>query len=88
MLPLVDFAVRLVQLKNEGKWSQKELAEKIRVNPATLSNYEHRHFVPDLWTLLEIAKVFDVSLDYLCGLSEVRKPVVNMLFKDWQEKQE
>ena len=87
MVPLTDFAVRLVQLKNERQWSQKELAEKIRVNPATLSNYEHRNFVPDLWTLLEIAKVFDVSLDYLCGLSEVRKPVVHMLLKDWKERQ-
>lgn len=57
--------IRLLRLKSGMK--QAELAEKIMVSQSSLSGYENGKFEPDSKTLLKIADVFHVSVDYLLG---------------------
>ncbi len=45
--------------------SQEKLAELIDVTPSYISNIESGNRVASLPTMLEIAKVLDISLDYL-----------------------
>lgn len=46
-------------------WTQAELAEKIGVAQATISDIEAGRNNPRLTTLIELARVFDMSVDEL-----------------------
>lgn len=50
--------------KNNG-WSQEELAEKLFVSRQSVSKWESSAASPDLERIVELAKVFGVSTDYL-----------------------
>ncbi|MDD3938581.1 MAG: helix-turn-helix transcriptional regulator [Bacilli bacterium] len=49
---------------------QKELGDLIDVSPKTISNYEAGVRDPDVRTLMKIARVLEVTIDYLVGLEE------------------
>jgi transcriptional regulator with XRE-family HTH domain len=68
-------AKRLVELRNEKKLSQTELAKKLGIARTTLSGYELETREPDLKTIQKIASLFDVSVDYLIGITDEKKPV-------------
>ena len=56
--------------------TQKELAERIGTTPATISAYESsregKKISPALENLVAVARVLNVSIDYLCG-NDVQK---------------
>lgn len=62
----------LRELRKDFKMTQAELAEKLSLSPLTISAYECGRSVPDDVTKVKIAKIFNVSLDYLLGL--IREP--------------
>ena len=64
---------RLQELRKERGLSQKDLAHELSVSPFTISSYECNHSDPDDDTKVKIAKLFNVSLDYLLGL--IREPL-------------
>jgi transcriptional regulator with XRE-family HTH domain len=49
---------------------QKELGDLIDVSSKTISNYEAGVRDPDVKTLMKIASVLEVTIDYLVGLEE------------------
>lgn len=58
------------RLKNERekrKWSQVDVAKKIGITNAVLSNYERDIRDPDTETLKKLAELYDVTTDYLLG---------------------
>lgn len=63
---------RLKQLREERRLSQQGLALKLNVSQSTISAYEVGDRTPDLETLIAIGRFFDVSLDYLAGISDQR----------------
>ncbi len=65
---------RLVQLREENGIAQIELAERLHVTRQAVSRWEGGKTEPDVDTLIAIAKIFGVSLDYLCGADEVLRP--------------
>lgn len=60
---------RLLDLRKDAYMTQKELAAKLKVTKATISSYENDKSEPPDITKIEIAKIFDVSVDYLLGLT-------------------
>ena len=56
---------RIAELRTELKLSQTELAKKIGVSQQTISKYEQGIREPDIATLIRLAKIFNVSVDYL-----------------------
>lgn len=64
--------LRLKELREKKRLNQEGLALKLSVSQSTISAYEVGERTPDLKTLVTIAKFFDVSIDYLVGLSEER----------------
>ena len=62
------FSQRLKDLRLEAHLSQKELAQKMGVNQNTVSCWECGTRQPDYDTLVNIAKRFNVSTDYLLGI--------------------
>ena len=62
------FSKRLKQLR--GNKSQDEVAKDIGISRGALSYYEKGERNPDINTLSSIAKYYNVSADYLLGLSD------------------
>ncbi|MBR2029849.1 MAG: helix-turn-helix transcriptional regulator [Clostridia bacterium] len=61
---------RIAQLRKENGWTQKQLADKLNVDNTTISSWElGKNDVPTA-ILVELAKLFDTTTDYLLGLSE------------------
>lgn len=73
----MNFANRLKQLRKENNLTQEELAQKISKTRSTIAGYETERKEPDYETLVLLAKYFNVSLDYLMGVSDVRNPYIN-----------
>ena len=67
-----DFYTRLKELRIERGMSQKELGEKTNTSERTIQNYELRLRHPTIEICIDIANFFEVSLDYLAGLSDER----------------
>lgn len=67
--------LRLKELREEQRLNQEGLALKLNLSQSTISAYEIGDRVPDLDTLIAIANIFDVSLDYLVGLSDLKQQI-------------
>ena len=62
---------RILELRTAHGWSQEELAEKINVRANAISRYENGVRGIDIEKIIALRSVFDVTVDYLLGLSEV-----------------
>lgn len=58
-------------LMKESNMTQKELATKINVTEASMSRYLKDERIPRIDVLVNIARVFNVSVEYLKGIDEV-----------------
>lgn len=67
------FSYRLTVLLDENNMTQTQLAEKIGTSNVTICRYLTGERTPRIDVLTKIAYVFNVSLDYLLGLSEDKK---------------
>ena len=68
----IKFNVRLKELRLNAGLTQKDLAKAIDVGRTTISEYESGKIVPKQEGLLKIANHFNVSVDYLTGVSNER----------------
>nr|DAN80022.1 MAG TPA: repressor protein [Caudoviricetes sp.] len=68
-----EFKVILARLMNEFNMDQKELANKTGLTQATISRYTLGKAIPTGENLGIIADVFDVSVDYLLGRTNIRE---------------
>ena len=68
----IKFNIRLKELRLEKGETQKDLANAIEVGRTTISEYESGKIVPKQEGLLKIANHFNVSVDYLTGVSNER----------------
>ena len=64
------FCDRIKELRLDQKLTQKELAKKLNTSNSSDCDWEKGRSQPDLQTLVNIATLFDVSTDYLLGLSD------------------
>lgn len=71
----MTFNVRLKQLRTKRKLTQSELAEILDLKPTAISNYESSRNEPSFEKLIVLSKYFDVSCDYLLGLSDSYLPI-------------
>lgn len=65
------FSERLKQLRQEKGITQATLALQLNIAKTTLASYEQGKNEPSLQMLIKIAEYFNVSLDYLLGLSNI-----------------
>lgn len=64
------FASRLREIRQQTGKTQKEFADMIMSTAATISAYENSTKNPSLDIVMNIAEKCNVSVDWLCGLSE------------------
>lgn len=58
---------RIKRYRNEKRLTQKELAAILDVDHSTVSNWERDVYEPDVKSLKDLAKLFDISVDELIG---------------------
>ena len=63
-------AKRIKEERQKKGWTQKHMAEDIRVKTQTFSGYERGYRVPETKTVEKLANLFGVSMDYLLGRDE------------------
>lgn len=68
----VRFGERLRLLREESDLTVEQLAEKLGTVKQTISKYENGQREPKYETLLKIAEIFNVSIDYLFGRTNKR----------------
>ena len=71
---LQEFKDRLKLLRKEKKLTQVKLGEMLNYGYTAIANYESGRNQPSIPDLKKIASIFDVSLDYLLGVNDIRHP--------------
>lgn len=71
----MSFHTRLRELRQQHKLTQGELAEVLNLKPTAISNYESKRNEPSFEKLIALSDYFDVSCDYLLGVSDTYLPV-------------
>lgn len=62
--------IRLRDLRSEKNISQRKMAEMFSVSQGTYNNWEQGNTQPSIEQLIELARFFSVSVDYLIGNSD------------------
>lgn len=65
---------RIKQLREELKISQNNLAKKLNKTQQMVSLYENGTYEPDLDGYILLSKLFNCSIEYIAGKSEIRNP--------------
>ncbi len=75
----MTFAEKIFKLRKQAGLSQEELAEKLNVSRQAVSRWEMGIAIPDAANLLQLSKLFGVTVDYLINdelLSDEDIPIV------------
>ena len=68
---MVNLAAQFKKVRTERNLTQKQTAEGIGVTEQAYQRYEYCKVVPSATVLIALADFYDVSLDYLCGRSDI-----------------
>lgn len=64
------FAERLKYLRLEKELSQRQLAKLLNINYTSIQRWESEMRIPNAEAIVLLAKYFNVSADYLLGLTD------------------
>jgi len=67
-----NFAARLGELRQEQAMNQRQVANDLGVSQAVLSHYENGLREPKLEFISKVCTYYDVTADYLLGISDDR----------------
>ena len=70
--------VRIRAIREDHEVMQKDLAEALTVDQSTLSKFEQDKRIPSVNFIIEFCKYFNVSTDFLLGLSDDYRPPVSI----------
>lgn len=66
---------RITALRKEKGMSQIALSLKLNVSQKMISAYETGKSEPSVETLKKLANIFNTSVDYIIGFSDIRQPI-------------
>ncbi len=64
---------RLISLRKKSHLTQKHVAELLKISPRTYCDYESGRSRIPLEYLIKLAKYYNVDLNYICGVSNIRR---------------
>lgn len=73
----MEFKDRLKMLRKEKNLTQMKLGELLNYGYTAVANYESGRNQPSISDLKKIASIFNVSMDYLLGVNDVRYPYLD-----------
>ncbi len=66
----MEFKERLKEVRKERGMTQKNVYEILKVSPNCYASWEQGRTEPDIKSIIKLCKIFEISSDYLLGLSE------------------
>ena len=76
---------KITQLRNEHKMSQSELADLLDVSRQTISKWECNICDPEVGRIVQMAKIFNVTTDYLLD-NETDNKTIKKFYADKKRK--
>lgn len=70
MIDFVQIGKKITKLRRSLDWSQEDLANKLYVTRQCVSKWELGNSIPSIEVLINMAKMFSVSIDELLCLDE------------------
>jgi len=67
----MEFGEKVQKLRNQNKWTQEQLAEKLYVSRTAVSKWESGKGYPNIDLLKDIAKLFNKTIDELLSSEEI-----------------
>ncbi len=64
------------ELREERDWTQLDVAYKVGVTPATVSNWERGIYEPKVTQLRKLAQLFGVRMDEIALIGEEEEPAM------------
>jgi len=61
---------KILEQRKEKGWTQKKLAAEIGTTEDSIYSWEKGRAEPSIDFIIKLAKIFDVTTDYLFGLSD------------------
>ena len=78
----MDFGEQIKKLRKETQLTQEQFAEKLNISRQAISNWENNRNLPDIEMLIQISKVFQISLDQLILGGNQMNNMAEKLIKD------
>ena len=69
----MHYTARIRSLREDCDKSQSDIAALLKVGQKTYSDYELGKTRIPVDSLIALAKYYDVSMDYISGISDIRK---------------
>ena len=66
--------LRIRDIREDNDKTQNELAKELDCTQQTYSRYEKEEITIDIFRLIQLAKYYNTSIDYLVGLTDEQKP--------------
>lgn len=71
---MATYVERISELREDHDYKQKEIADVINVAQTTYSDYERGIVRIPVEYLIRLAQFYNVDMNYLCGVSNVKRP--------------
>lgn len=68
----MSYAERIRALREDSDQTQAQIAQLLKVGQRTYCDYELGKTRIPVDSLIVLAKLYNVSMDYICGLSDVK----------------
>ncbi len=69
----MQYYPRLRDLREDKDLTQDELVKILQMHKTTYTNYEQGKREPPFELIVKLAKLYDVSIDYIAGLTDIPK---------------
>ncbi len=83
----MEFSEKLITLRKGRDLTQEQLAEQLKVSRQSISKWESGQVIPEVEKIVELSRVFNVTLDYLLKPSEIDELSVKTDMLEQQQKQ-
>ena len=70
----MDYTKRLRALREDNDYLQREIAELLNVGQRTYADSELGKTRIPLESMIKLAKFYNVDMNYICNVSNVKKP--------------
>ena len=70
----MDYKTRIKNLREDHDKRQKEVADYLGTSQTMYARYERGANEMPLRQLIRLAQYYDVDMNYLCGLSNIKNP--------------
>ncbi|MFY8261200.1 S24 family peptidase [Clostridium perfringens] len=85
-IELHNLALNIKEFRKKNKLSQAELAEKLGVARTTIGYYERAEVEPNIYTLVQLSKLMNRSIDSLLGLNHLNETKNDLNNSDLSKK--